>query len=166
MEAALLSRIRLVYCPPTRYNVACLRRLAPKPREKVCSPPRAGRWSSMLGIANTACPSAKRALGTMPDLLATNLSVPAPPGLKPTRCARSDARLFRAFDRVTCLRPGRSRKGTLPFLSTRRTQTFRGPHARTRSDAEARRGHDPGAVRHGRDRRGGRTSRELADLEC
>src|SRR5256714_14932733 len=82
------------------------------------------------GIANTARPGAKRALGTMPDLLATNLSVPAPPGLKPTRCARSDARLFRAFDRITCLRPGRSREGTLPFLSARRTQTFRGPRAR------------------------------------
>src|SRR5213075_2770418 len=39
-------------------------------------------------------------------------------------------------------------------------------HARTRSNAEARRRHDPGAARHGRDRRGGRTSRELADLEC
>jgi hypothetical protein len=83
-------------------------------------------------------------------------------GSNPARCARSDARLFRAFDRVTCLRPGRSREGTLPFLSTRRTQTFRGPRARTRSDAEARRRHDPGAARHGRDRRGRCTSRELA----
>src|SRR4029077_12887576 len=102
----------------------------------------------------------------MPDLLATNLSVPTPPRLKPTRCARSDAGLFRAFDRVTRLCPSRSREGTLPFLSTRRTQTFRAPRARTRSDAEARRRHDPGAARHGRDRRGGCTSGELADLEC
>src|SRR4029077_4797676 len=115
---------------------------------------------------NTARPGAKRAVGTMPDLLATNLSVPTPPGLKPTRCARSDAGLFRAFDRVTCLRPGRSREGALPLLSTRRTQTFRGPRARTRPDAEARRGHDPRGARHSRDCRGGRRSRELADLEC
>src|SRR6266576_7156786 len=90
------------------------------------------------GIPNTACPSAKRALGTMPDLLATNLSVPTPPGLKPTRCTRSDARLFRAFDRVTCLCQSRSREGTLPFLSARRAQTFRGPHARLRPETEAR----------------------------
>ena len=30
----------------------------------------------------------------MPDLLATNLSVPATPGLKPRRCARSDEGFF------------------------------------------------------------------------
>src|SRR4029453_16628557 len=93
------------------------------------------------GIANTARSGAKRAVGTVPHLLATNLSVPATPGLKPTRCARSDARLFRAFDRVTCLPPGRSREGTIPFLSTRRTETFRGPRARTRSNAETGRRH-------------------------
>src|SRR5205823_11019615 len=69
------------------------------------------------GIANTARPGAKRAVGTVPDLLATNLSVPATPGLKSRRCTRSDARLFRASDRITCLRPSRSREGTLPFLS-------------------------------------------------
>src|SRR6266516_2729176 len=95
------------------------------------------------GIANTARPGAKRAVGTVPHLLATDLSVPATPGLKPRRCARSDARLLRASDRITCLRPSRSREGTLPFLSPGRPQTFRGPRARSRPEAEARRRHDP-----------------------
>src|SRR5437667_3178373 len=38
-------------------------------------------------------------------------------------------------------------------------------HARSRPEAEARRRHNPRAARHGRDRRSGCTSRELADLE-
>src|SRR4029079_6724410 len=54
---------------------------------------------------------------------------------------------FRSF--LLCA--SRAREGTVPFLAARRAQTFCGARTCSRSNTEARRRHDPGAARHGRD---------------
>ena len=76
------------------------------------------------------------------------------------------ARLFRAFDRITCLRPGRSREGTLPFVSTRHLKHFVA-HARAHDRTQKRGGGmilgqlDTATIAEADAR-----ACELADLEC